>query len=124
MFINCNKKSISSVEIKNSNSCFYIFKSSSNSGSSGGPIINSKGDVIAINTGNYRDIGKKEIISNSNDKFEFDVKLGNKFENQDNYKLNKNFSIALSLQHPCLKSYFETFENSGNANKKKKVNLK
>jgi len=101
-------KSISPIEIIFSDESFIFFQSNTGTGSSGGPIMNKSGELIALNTGNYCDVEEKDsLIFDKNDLTQFDIEVT--IENRFNFdvKKAKNFNIAIRIQHPLIVSYFE-----------------
>lgn len=104
-FIHRNK-SLSPFIMEQDSMAIILFKSNTNVGSSGGPLLNNEGELIGFNTGNYYDLESEESIENSDELESFDIE--NNLEKKENLRNpnTKNFNIGLSVFHPSIQKYF------------------
>jgi len=81
---------------------------STSQGASGGPLLNRKGEVIAVNFASYYDNETEEELEMSQQEIsdnQFDVKV--ELEDKKYFKTCKNCNLALSMRHPVFRKYLE-----------------
>ena len=85
-----------------------LFYGSATVGASGGPLLNHRGQVIAVNFANFSDKEEPEAQNSDPDKLsdnQFDVKVN--IENTTQLESCKNCNLSISMRHPVFKRYLE-----------------
>ena len=103
-----NGKSLSAGLFKKGGFGILAYKASTTENSSGGPILNSNGDIIGLAFGNYEDIEIKEEEPKE-DLIIHDITLPG---NDKSYYRTKNCNLGIAIDHEFLISYSQFFSNS------------